>query len=136
MRFAPGPEPVGEADEVRLVDAVEHLDDGALDDLVLQRGDAERPQPPVPLGDVRPPDRLRPIAPALDSLVQVPEVALQVLPVVTPRHAVDSRRGRRTQRPIGRPEAIDIDVVQERGELRVHVLLCDTAHAIQRTGRA
>ena len=33
------PEPVGEAQEVRLPDGVEHPDDGPLDDLVLQRGD-------------------------------------------------------------------------------------------------
>ncbi len=37
MRVAPWPEPVGEAQEVRLVDGVEYLDDGPLDDLVLQR---------------------------------------------------------------------------------------------------
>ena len=43
MLGAPRSEPVGEADEVRLVDAVEHLNDGALEDLVLQRGDTERP---------------------------------------------------------------------------------------------
>src|SRR3954454_10542608 len=47
-----GPKPVGEADEVRLVDCVENLDDRALDDLVLQRGDAERALPPVRLRDV------------------------------------------------------------------------------------
>jgi hypothetical protein len=39
VRAAPGPEPVGEAPEVRLVDGIEYLDDGPLDDLVLQRGD-------------------------------------------------------------------------------------------------
>jgi hypothetical protein len=49
MWAAPWSEPVGEAEEVLLVDGVEHLDDGPLDDLVLQRGDAERPQPPVRL---------------------------------------------------------------------------------------
>src|SRR6266536_455388 len=43
VRVAPRPEPVGKAQEVRLIDGVEHLDDGPLDDLVLQRGDAERP---------------------------------------------------------------------------------------------
>ena len=63
MRAAPRPEPVGEAQEVRLVDGVEHLDDRPLDDLVLQRGDAERPLPPVRLRDVRPPRRPRPVAP-------------------------------------------------------------------------
>jgi len=55
MRAAPRPETVGEAQEVHLVDGVEHLDDGALEDLVLQRGNAKRPLPPVRLRDVRPP---------------------------------------------------------------------------------
>ncbi len=54
MRAAPGPEPIGRAQEVHLVDGVEHLDDGPLEDLVLQRGDAERPPPPVGLLDVPP----------------------------------------------------------------------------------
>jgi hypothetical protein len=36
-----GPKPVGEADEVDLVDRVQHIDDRTLDDLVLQRCDAE-----------------------------------------------------------------------------------------------
>ena len=50
MRAASGPEPIREAEEARLVDGVEHLDDGALDDLVLQRGNPERPQPPCAFG--------------------------------------------------------------------------------------
>ena len=136
MRFAPGAKPVGEASEVRLVDAVEHLDDGALEDLVLQRGDTERPQPPVPFGDVRPPNRLRAIAPAMDPFVQTPEIVLQVLPVGPPRHAVHPRRRLRAQCPIGRPEAIDLNVMQEHRELRFLVCLCDTAHAVQLTWRA
>src|SRR5262245_13873252 len=40
MWSAPWPKPVGEAEEVHLVDAVQHLDEGALDDLVLQARDA------------------------------------------------------------------------------------------------
>src|ERR671918_142039 len=55
MRAAPWPKPVGEAEEVLLVDGVQHLDDRPLEDLVLQAGDTERPQPPVRLRDVRPP---------------------------------------------------------------------------------
>ena len=43
------PKPVGEAPEVHLVDSAQHLDDGPLNDLVLQRGNAERPRPPVRL---------------------------------------------------------------------------------------
>ena len=82
MRAAPRPEPVGEAEKVLLVDGVQHLDHRPLDDLVLQRGDAERPQPPVGLRDVHPPRRPRPVGAAVDPAVQIPEVRLQVLPVV------------------------------------------------------
>jgi hypothetical protein len=136
VRAAPRSKPVGEADEVRLVDAVEHLDDGPLEDLVLQRGDTERPQPPIPLRDIRPSGRPRPIAPAMDPRVQIVEVCLQIPPVVLPRHAVHPRRGLRTQRPIGRPQAIDIDMVQKRGEPCFLILQRDSAHAVQRTWRA
>jgi hypothetical protein len=37
----PRPESIGETQEVHLVDGVQNLDDGALDDLALQRGDTE-----------------------------------------------------------------------------------------------
>ena len=50
MRPATRAEPVREPEKVRLVNGVQHLDDGALDDLVLQRGDPERPKPPSALG--------------------------------------------------------------------------------------
>ena len=133
VRGAPRPESVGEAQEVRLVDAAKHLDHGALKNLVLQRGDPERPQSAVPLGDVRPSHRLRPIAPALHAPVQVSEAFLQGLPVFVPGHAIDAGSGLRLQREVRSSQAIDVDVVQERGELRVLVLLCDLAHATERT---
>ena len=60
----------------------------------------------------------------------------EISPVVLPRHAVDPRRGLGLKRPVGRPQAIDVDVVQERGEPRILVLLCHPAHAIQFTWRA
>ena len=67
MRTTPRPKPVGEAQKVLLVDRVEHLDDGPLEDLVLQRGDAERPLPPVRLRDVHPARRARPVAPRVHA---------------------------------------------------------------------
>src|SRR5207244_12762636 len=78
---APGPEPIREAEEVRLVDAAQHPDDGALGNLVLQAGDAERPLPPVCLRDVCPARWLRSIRPAVQPPVQVLEIRLQILPV-------------------------------------------------------
>ena len=50
MLAAARPEPVGEPPEVRLVDGVQYLDDGPLEDLVLQRGDAERRSRPSAFG--------------------------------------------------------------------------------------
>ena len=47
-----GPEPVGEAEEVRLVDRIENLYHRALDNLVLQRRNAERALPAVRFRDV------------------------------------------------------------------------------------
>ena len=40
MRAASGSEPIGEAEEVLLVDGVEHLDDGSLEEFVFQCGNA------------------------------------------------------------------------------------------------
>jgi hypothetical protein len=55
MRTTPWPETIGEPSKVRLVDSVEHLDDGTLENLVLHRGNTQRPLPPVRLRDVRTP---------------------------------------------------------------------------------
>jgi hypothetical protein len=43
MRATSRPEPIGEVPEIRLEHRVEHLDDGTLDDFVLQRSDPKRP---------------------------------------------------------------------------------------------
>ena len=72
----------------------------------------------------------------MDPAVQSLEIRLQILPVVLPRHAIHPRSGLGLQRPIRRPQAIDVDMVQERGEPHILVLLCYSAHAIQRTCRA
>jgi hypothetical protein len=71
----------------------------------------------------------------MDPRVEILEVVLQVPPVVRPRHAVHPRCGLRPQREVRRPQAIDVDVMKQRGEPRILVLLCDSAHAIQRTLR-
>lgn len=61
-----------------------------LDDLVFQRGDAQRPLSAVRFGDVLTPRRLRPISTPLYASVQVREVALQARFVLIPRDAVDA----------------------------------------------
>src|SRR3990170_1656016 len=137
VRAAPRPKPVGEAEEVRLVDGVQHLRRRALDDLVFQRGDAQRPQPPVGFGDVRPLDRLRSIRSALQPSGQVREVRLEGLPVVPPRLAVDARSRVPLQREVRCSQTFHVgDVVQERREPHRLVPLSNLTYPRQRTGRA
>jgi hypothetical protein len=133
---APGPKPVREAEKVTLIYGVQDLDDRSLQDLVLQRGNAEGPQPPVRLRDLNPARGLRSVAPAMEPSVQASKPLLQVLAVGLPGHPVHPRCGHRAQRPIGLAEPFDRDVVQERGEPCLLVPPCDIAHAVQRTGRA
>jgi len=135
MWLAPRPEPVGEAPEVHLVDRVQHLDDGPLNDLVLQRGDTQRTLPPVGLRDVDPPARLGPIPALLHPSMQLPEVGLQVLPVLGPRHPVHPRRRLTTDRRVGLAETGQVNVVQQRGEPRILVLCRYFPHTLQRIGR-
>src|SRR6266704_2986990 len=133
MRVAPWPEPVGTTPEVHLVDGVQHLDDGALDNLVLQRGNTERPQPPVRLRDVRPPRRARPVTPLLHPPEQILEVRLQLLPAGRPRHPICTRRGLRAQSPASPPQALQVDVMQQRRELCLLIPYCHLPHTIRRT---
>ena len=73
--------------------AFSHHDDGALDDLVLQRGDRQRSLPPVRLRYVRPARRKRPIAASMDPIVQSREPWLEFRLVVRPGHPVHAGGG-------------------------------------------
>ncbi len=72
MRGASRPKPIRESEEVLFVDRVQHLDDRPLDDLVLQRCDTKRPEPPVRLGDEHPLRRLRSVTPRMNPVAQIP----------------------------------------------------------------
>ena len=96
MRPAPRSEAIAEPQEVPFPDRVQHLDHGTLDDLVLQRGDAERPLPPVRLGDIHPPRRQRPVGTAVDTVLQIREPRLEILAVLPPAYPVHP--GRRVPR--------------------------------------
>ena len=137
MLAAPRPKSVREAEEVRLVDGVEHLDGRALNDFVFQRGNTERSLPPVLLRDVHPANRLRSVRPALQPFGQVLEVVLQRLAVVLPRLAIHARRGLSLQSEIRRPQSVDVvDVVQERREPHLPIPSCRLTYPLQRTERA
>jgi hypothetical protein len=63
--------------------------------------------------------------------MEIPEVSLQVLPVVAPRHLIDAGSRVRAKRPVRLPQTIDGHVVKERGEPRVPVVARRLAHAVQ-----
>src|SRR5437773_1349312 len=136
MRTAPRREPVREPEEVDLIDRVQDRDDGALDELVFQRGNAERPQPPVRLRDVRSPDRLRPVRPSLEPSREILEMLFQCLAVVLPRLPVDARRRVSLQRVVRGAQPLDVvHVVQERREPLLPVPPCCLTHPLERTER-
>ena len=89
--FRPGPEAVGEPEEVDLIDGAQHLGDRALDDLVFQRRHAEWSLAAIGFRDVDPPHRLWPVASGMDPLAEVLEVDLQILFVGRHSYPIDSR---------------------------------------------
>src|SRR5271166_1945427 len=122
-----------EPEEIFLVDRVQHLDQRALDNLVLQRGDAERALPPVELRDIPTPRRLRSIGSSVDSAVQILKASLEVMAVILPCHAIDARSRLALERQVGFPELI---AVQERGEPFLLLQPCALPYAFQAVGRA
>jgi len=136
VRAAPRPEPVAEPEEGLLVDRIQHFDHRALDDLVLQRCDAERALSAVRLWNVPPSGRLRPVCAPVNTAVQIHEPALEVLTVFAPRDAVDPGSRIPLERRVGGPEPFDIDVVEERGEPFLLPCPCNVPYAVQPLGHA
>src|SRR5262249_28822847 len=96
----------------------------------------ERSLPPVGLGDVHPTHRLRPVRSSLQPLREVPEVLFQCLPVVPPRLPVHAWRSFPLQTEVGPAQRVQVvDVVQERGEPQLPILLCCLTYPLQRAGR-
>src|SRR5437870_43019 len=114
MLATPGPEPVAEPQELRLVDRREERHHRCLDDLVLDGG---RPLFAVRLRYVPPTRGQCPIGAPMDARVQISEVSVKVCRVALPCHAVDTWSGALLQFEEHSPQDVDRDVVQERCEL-------------------
>jgi hypothetical protein len=72
----------------------------------------------------------------MDPFVQVPEPRLKVRLVVLPRHAIHAGSRFAPERMESRPERIDIDVMEKRGELFLLPQPCGFPYAVQRLGHA
>jgi site-specific DNA recombinase len=90
---SPWTEPVGEAEKIRFVDGVQHLDCGTLDNLIFQCRNSQRPSPPISFGDVHPSNRFCSVRSSSQSMGEVLEVGLKSLAVVLPRFTIDTRCG-------------------------------------------
>ena len=64
--------------------------------------------------------------------MQISEVSVKVCFVGPPRHAVHTGGGVTLEREKRRPEQVDVDVVEERGEPLLLPLLCGLPYAFQR----
>lgn len=116
MLAASRPEPVREAEEVFLVDRVQHHYDRTLDHLVLQRGNRQRALPAIRLRNEPPPGWLCSVRPPMDPLMQVLDFAIEVRLVVLPRQPVRSGGSIPLEGIECRPQCRDVDVVEECGE--------------------
>ena len=92
MGTASGSEAMRAVQKVLLVDRLQHLAQGALDKLVLERRYPDRPRLSPFLRDVATSDRLMAISFRLHPRVQILEVLLQVPSVLLLRHSIHSYR--------------------------------------------
>ena len=116
MGTAPGPEAVRAVQKVLLVDRLQHLAHGVLDQLVLERRDPNRPRLPSVLRDEDASDRLMAIALRLHPRVEILEVSLQVLPVRFLRDPIHAHRRILAHAVIGPLQSRHIDPMRQRVE--------------------
>ena len=136
VRSPSRPKPIREPEKFLLIDRVQHPGDGALDDLVLQSGNRQRPLPAICLRYVRPARRLRAVRAAMDAVVQICEPGLELRLVRAPRHPIHAGGGVSLQRVERLPQAVGIDVVQQRSEPFLLLSSCGSPYAVQRLGHA
>ena len=91
MRATSRPEPIRKASEVHLVNLIEDGHHGLLDNLVLQRRDAQRTLPSIGFRNVHSSRRLRPVRTTMYAAVQIDKPILQ--PVSYSRHVTPSTPG-------------------------------------------
>ncbi len=131
VRRTARPEPVREAQEIDLVDRVENRPHRVLDDLVLQRGDAQRPLRAVRLRYEHPLDRGRPIRSGLHPPKEVRNPIIEAHFVLLPRHPVDARSRLAFQGVEAPGQGVGRDVVQQGGEPCLLILPSYFSHPLQ-----
>ena len=132
MRAALEAEPVAEAEEVFLVNRIQHRSGRSLDDLVFERRHCQWPLFAIRLRYVRPAGGLCPVCSPLNPRVQISEVSVKVCFVGPPRQSVHAGGGIAFEREERQLKRGDTDVVEERGEPLLLPLPCCLSYALQR----
>ena len=111
--------------KVLLIYGFQHFAQSILDQLVLKTGQADGTLPLAPsvLGDIHPSDRLVAISLRTQPLVQVPEIRLQVLPVVRLGDTIHAYRCVLTLAVVGASQGIQVHQVCQRTKLGVRLAL-------------
>ncbi len=136
MLAAPWPESIREAEEVFLVNRVQHRDCRPLDDLVFEGRNRERALTAVRLRDEPAPGRLRPVGAPVDPRVQILNPAIKVSLVGPPCEPVHTGSGVPLEREERGPEHGRVEMVEERREPLRLPLSCSLPYACQRLGHA
>lgn len=126
-----GSEAVRESQELRLVNRLHEHPHRLLDDLVLQRRDAQRPHLAIPLGDEDPAHGQRLVAPAVKAVLKSSELLLQVLAVLRPRRTIDTCRGPSLETLVRLPQQRHRQVAEQVVEPFLLVRLRAFAHPVQ-----
>jgi len=124
--------PVGEPEEISLVDRVQHHDSRTLNDFVFQGGNRQGPLTPVRLWNIGPAGRLGPVGPSVDTAMQIDEPALKIGLILLPRHAIHAGGSLTLEGVKGHLQGLGVDVVKQRGELLLLPLPCGLPHTLQR----
>lgn len=111
-----GPEAVRRVVELRLVDRLQQHDDGPLEHLVLERGDADRPRTAGAFRNVHASDGRCPVRPGLHLREEPREVGLELRRVGVGRLAIDARSAILPRAPEGFLQPVDVQVVRQGGD--------------------
>src|SRR3984893_18140547 len=78
--------------------------------------------------------RLRPVGSSMNPGVKIGELALEILAIFLPCHAVDTGRRIPLQPRVGAVKKLDIDMVEERGEPFLPIQPCRCPYTLARLG--
>jgi hypothetical protein len=127
------PEAITETDEVFFVDALQNRADSMLDDLVLNRGDPQRPFSTVGLLNVHPLGRLRSESSAVNATVKIDNAIFQALLVFVPCHLIDADGCLLLELIEARSQLFDINMMKQGSELELTTLASRLTHTGQST---